>query len=281
MQVNVSVIVPCYNQATYLDECLQSVLDQTYKDWECIIVDDGSTDDSAKIIEKWVVKDSRFISVFKENGGVASARNLGIRNAVGDWILPLDGDDFIAPEYMDKASQNFSDDVLIIYPECRRFGDREGIWELSSYRLQDFLLNNSIVNSCFFKKEDALATQLYDENMDGFEDWEFLIQLVEKHRDKKILKLDYPGLNYRVSVSSRNISLKTTNKDQLAFRYIVDKHLDLYLEFYPYQAILSDNKVLKEELTEQQSWVRYYRRSRIHKLADAVIKYYYRITTIK
>lgn len=275
--MKISVIVPCYNQALYIDECLGSILNQSFRDWECIIVDDGSTDHSSEIISKWLDKDVRLSYIFKENGGVASARNVGIKRAVGDWILPLDGDDFIEPEYMEKASRKFNEEVLIIYPECRRFGDRNGIWELPPYKLQDFLINNSIVNSCFFKKEDALATQLYDENMDGFEDWEFLIQLVEKHRDKKIVKLDYPGLNYRVSVSSRNISLKTTNKDQVAFEYIVSKHRDLYLEFYPYQKILSDNRLMTEELAEQKSWVKYYNSSKIHILAEKLIKFYYRM----
>lgn len=275
--MKISVIVPCYNQALFIEECLGSILTQSFRDWECIIVDDGSTDHSSEIISKWLERDSRFSYIFKENGGVASARNIGIKRAAGDWILPLDGDDFIAPEYMEKASQKFNKEVLIIYPECRCFGDRDGIWELPPYKLQDFLLNNSIVNSCFFKKGDALATQLYDENIDGFEDWEFLIQLVEKHRDKKVLKLDYPGLNYRVSVSSRNIFLKTMNKDQVAFEYIVSKHQDLYLEFYPYQKILSDNRLMTEELAQQKSWVKYYKSSKIHILAEKLIKCYYSI----
>ena len=67
----ISVIVPCYNQAQYLDECLQSVLDQTYTDWECIIVNDGSPDNTEEIAKNWVEKDTRFIYLSKENGGFA------------------------------------------------------------------------------------------------------------------------------------------------------------------------------------------------------------------
>ncbi|WP_374360648.1 glycosyltransferase family 2 protein, partial [Cloacibacterium sp.] len=73
----ISVVVPCYNQAQYLDECLQSVLNQTYQDWECIIVNDGSPDHTEEIAKNWVEKDTRFIYLSKENGGLSSARNAG------------------------------------------------------------------------------------------------------------------------------------------------------------------------------------------------------------
>lgn len=72
----ISVIVPCYNQAQYLDECLQSVLDQTYQNWECIIVNDGSPDNTEEIALRWTKKDSRFRYLKKENEGLSSARNL-------------------------------------------------------------------------------------------------------------------------------------------------------------------------------------------------------------
>ncbi|MFV8358229.1 glycosyltransferase family 2 protein, partial [Flavobacterium sp. XS1P32] len=86
----VSIIVPCFNQAQYLSEALKSVLEQTYENWECIIVNDGSPDDTKQIAQKWVEKDSRFKYIFKENGGLSSARNEGINYAKGTFILPLD-----------------------------------------------------------------------------------------------------------------------------------------------------------------------------------------------
>lgn len=92
----ISVIVPCYNQAQYLDECLQSVLDQTYQDWECIIVNDGSPDNTEEIAKKWLERDQRFRYVWKENGGLSSARNAGLQLAKGEIIQLLDCDDFIS-----------------------------------------------------------------------------------------------------------------------------------------------------------------------------------------
>ena len=92
----ISVIVPCYNQAQYLDECLQSVLDQTYQDWECIIVNDGSPDNTEEVAKNWVEKDSRFKYFYKENRGLSSARNLGIEKSIGKYLFFLDSDDWLA-----------------------------------------------------------------------------------------------------------------------------------------------------------------------------------------
>ncbi|WET01227.1 glycosyltransferase family 2 protein [Flavobacterium sp. YJ01] len=92
----VSIIVPCYNQAQYLEEALQSIFDQTYENWECIIVNDGSLDNTEEIVKKWIIKDSRFKYFYKENGGLSSARNLGLENAKGEYIQFLDSDDYIA-----------------------------------------------------------------------------------------------------------------------------------------------------------------------------------------
>ena len=104
----ISVIVPCYNQAQYLDECLQPVLDQTYTDWECIIVNDGSPDHTEEVAKKWLKKDPRFKYIHKENGGLSSARNAGITQAKGEWVLPLDADDKIGNLYLELAEKEFS-----------------------------------------------------------------------------------------------------------------------------------------------------------------------------
>jgi glycosyltransferase involved in cell wall biosynthesis len=91
----VSIIIPCYNQDKYLNECLQSILDQTYIYWECIIINDGSTDDSEKTVEEWIAKDYRFKYFHQNNNGVSSARNLGLENAAGQFVQFLDSDDIL------------------------------------------------------------------------------------------------------------------------------------------------------------------------------------------
>lgn len=77
----ISIIVPCYKQAHYLGEALQSVLEQTYENWECIIINDGSPDNTEIVAKKWIEKDVRFRYLYKENGGLSSARNAGIKKS--------------------------------------------------------------------------------------------------------------------------------------------------------------------------------------------------------
>ena len=92
-----SIIVPVYNVAPYLRECLDSILAQTFGDWECLCVDDGSSDESGTILDEYALRDSRFRIFHKKNGGVSSARNLALDNAKGEWVWFVDGDDMIHP----------------------------------------------------------------------------------------------------------------------------------------------------------------------------------------
>ena len=116
-----SIITPVYNVEAYLDKCVQSVLSQSYRNIEMILVDDGSTDSSAVLCDKWAQEDSRVIVIHKVNGGVSSARNAGLEVASGEFITFVDPDDFIAPETyaanMDYLLEH--DDIDIIqYPYC-------------------------------------------------------------------------------------------------------------------------------------------------------------------
>ena len=88
-----SIIIPVYNVAPYLRECLDSVLAQTFTDWEAICVDDGSTDDSGAILDEYVARDKRFRVIHQKNAGVSAARNRALQVALGEWITFLDGDD--------------------------------------------------------------------------------------------------------------------------------------------------------------------------------------------
>ncbi len=96
----VSVVIPIYNSEKTLHKCIQSLLDQTYDNWECILVNDGSQDKSEEICREYEQKDSRFIVLSKPNGGVSSARNQGIQRATGAYITFVDSDDYISCDYM-------------------------------------------------------------------------------------------------------------------------------------------------------------------------------------
>ena len=225
----ISVIVPCYNQAQYLDECLQSVLDQTYTDWECIIVNDGSPDNTEDVAKKWVEKDARFRYLFKENGGLSSARNAGIEIAKGEWILPLDADDKIGNQYLELAEKEFEKDYTVIYCEAELFGNEIGKWHLPEFSLENLAKKNCIFCSAFYKKEDWKKVNGYDINMIyGLEDYEFWISLLKNKNTVK--KLPQTLFYYRVKENSMLTSLKSERINKM-FNYISKKHTDFFLEY--------------------------------------------------
>lgn len=102
MEELVSVIVPVYNVEKYLDECITSIVSQTYKNLEIILVDDGSTDCSGKKCDEWKDKDDRIIVVHQENKGVSAARNMGLFKSMGQWIAFVDSDDYVEKNYIEK-----------------------------------------------------------------------------------------------------------------------------------------------------------------------------------
>ena len=99
----ISIIIPMYGVEKYLRRCLDSVLNQTFTDWQAICVDDGSPDKSGEIAEEYAKKDKRFVVIHKENGGLSDARNAGMPHATGDYILYIDSDDFIHPQTLEIA----------------------------------------------------------------------------------------------------------------------------------------------------------------------------------
>ena len=110
----ISIIVPVYNLEKYIAACLDSILAQTYQDFEIIVVDDGSTDASPEIIRQYSFKDKRVKPIFKNNGGVTDARFCGIKNSIGEWIGFVDGDDEIEPymyELLINNAINYNADI--------------------------------------------------------------------------------------------------------------------------------------------------------------------------
>jgi glycosyltransferase involved in cell wall biosynthesis len=228
----VSIIVPCYNQAQYLDEALQSVLDQTHQDWECIIVNDGSPDNTEVVAEKWVAKDNRFIYLYKENGGLSSARNAGIAIARGEFILPLDADDKIAPNYIELAVFTFQEDdfIKVVYCKTEMFGEEKGLWQLQPFSLFDLARFNMIFCSAVFRKEDWELAGGYDVNMIyGLEDWEFWISILKSGGNVKCL--DEVGFYYRIRANSMARAINIEERDYTE-QYVFKKHFAFYQTNY-------------------------------------------------
>lgn len=101
-QPTISVIVPVYNTEKYLGECVQSILNQIFTDFELLLIDDGSTDQSGAICDTYALQDKRVKVFHKENGGVSSARNMGLDEARGEWIVFVDSDDWVANSYFSE-----------------------------------------------------------------------------------------------------------------------------------------------------------------------------------
>jgi glycosyltransferase involved in cell wall biosynthesis len=138
----VSIIVPCYNQAQYLDEALDSVLKQTYENWECFIVNDGSLDDTEAVAKKWLEKDSRFKYLFQENGGLGSARNLGLNNSNGAFIQFLDADDLLD-----------SNKLMLSWNECKGGSSKDISIVVSNFRMFTDKIINSTIPFCQLKQD--------------------------------------------------------------------------------------------------------------------------------
>ena len=109
-----SIVVPCYNVEEYIGKCIESILMQTYKEFELILVDDGSTDKTSEIIKYYAEKDNRIKSIHKENGGLTSARKAGTEFAIGEYIVPIDGDDWINDNYLECFEKVISEHDLDI-----------------------------------------------------------------------------------------------------------------------------------------------------------------------
>ena len=226
----VSIIVPCYNQSVYLSEALDSVLEQSYENWECIIVDDGSTDNTENVAKEYCKKDNRFIYIYQNNSGLSKARNTGVANSKGIYILPLDSDDKIAPQYIEHAINAFksNENLKIVYCRAQLFGLGKGEWKLPEYSLERMLGRNCIFCSGVYKKEDFIRVGGYNPNMKyGFEDWDFWLSILEKGGD--VLQLDEILFFYRI----RNKSMvRSLDDERYSFlrKQIWENHKSLYAE---------------------------------------------------
>ena len=116
-----SIIIPVYNTEEYLRPCLDSILSQSFADYEVLLIDDGSSDESGRICDEYAQKDSRILVFHKENGGVSSARNRGIDNARGEYIVFVDSDDLVTDGYLKHLMESDAD--MVVTGLCK-FGER-------------------------------------------------------------------------------------------------------------------------------------------------------------
>jgi glycosyltransferase involved in cell wall biosynthesis len=197
----VSVIVPCYNYGHLLSETLESLKKQTLSNWECIVIDDGSTDDTKHVAAHYAKQDNRFRYIYQDNEGLSSARNTGILSARGDFIQLLDADDFIAENKLLNQINllKLHTEISIVYSEVRYFktenpdkhfyslneGSEPWIKAYSTHEaFCTALMQNNLfaVNCALFRKEIISNCGLFNTKLKSVEDWEFWVRCSLQHK---------------------------------------------------------------------------------------------------
>lgn len=261
----VSVIMPCYNDGIYIEEAIDSVKKQTYKNWEIIIIDDGSDDENTiNILDN--INDKRITILHTEHLRPAGARNYGIKHAHGTYILPVDSDDKIAPTYMEKAVREIeSDDKIgVVYCEADLFGEKKGKWDLPKYSFETMLLDNVVFVTALFYREDWEKLGGFNTNMKaGMEDYDFWIGILSLGRE--IYQIPEILFHYRIKPVSRTTGFQSDCKQmQEVYRQIYDNHREFYLTNNEEYA-----KILRDALIEQIN-----SRMKYERIFEKIQKYY-------
>ena len=225
---SVTIIITNYNKVDYIKKSIDSALDQTYSDFNVLIIDDGSSDGSLDIIRSYD-SNPKISLILQENIGVIKTRNKAINSAKGDYILQLDGDDALHPEYLSWTVPvlTVNTDVGIVFCKTELFGSKNGVWDLGEYSLINQLTTNQIVVTALFRKADFVKTKGYSEDFArGYEDWDFWLSLLELGLEVK--EINRVGFYYRILKNSRNSSFSKDLEKELKTR-IYKSHQDLYL----------------------------------------------------
>lgn len=228
MHPAISVIVPCYNQEAYIGECIDSILKQSFNDYEIIVINDGSKDNSVAIVESYVSRYGNKIRLInQENDGVIAARNNGIRAATGRYLLPVDGDDKLADDCLGGLYRAMEDGLGdVIYGDTTCFGTKSGKLYLPEPTKWNMMLDNCMVVTALYRKSDAEKYNGYDPYMKkGLEDWEFWLNYIEE--GKTFYHIGKDVLHYRIAFNSRNTSFNKKDFSDL-YQYIKTKHKRLF-----------------------------------------------------
>ena len=192
----ISIIVPIYNAGKTLHRCIDSILSQTYTSWELLLVDDGSTDSSGVICDAYAAQDARVRVFHKENGGVSSARNVGLDNARGEWVTFVDADDYIEENFLKSFEGNLDADLVVGNIQMIRKQEKE---EFSSHISPGYYndikseVANCLTNLCFlapwgkiFRRQLVLGLH-FDESMCISEDTKYVFSFISRSKSLRVL----------------------------------------------------------------------------------------------
>lgn len=227
----VSIVIPYYNNENTIEDTINSIVNQTHKNLEIVIVDDGSTENSKLFLDKIAIKHT--ISVFPQlNSGPSIARNFGAQKSSGNYLLFLDADDKIEETYIEKCISKFNEDstMQIVYSKARYFDYKNEDWHLPELKFPDFLIDNCIFISALIKRETFIEIGLFDTNINFTEDWELWMRIIKKYSINSVYRIPEILFYYRKR-KEKNSLTDTRDIDNSAEKcrlYIYNKHYDLY-----------------------------------------------------
>jgi glycosyltransferase involved in cell wall biosynthesis len=230
----ISVITACHTHGKYINEMLDSVLAQTFQNFEIIIVNEGSTDETQGILN--LITHDKIKVLHTENNGPAAARNHAIHYSKGAIIMNLDADDRISNGLLGKAYDIFTSnpDAGIVYCDAECFGAKTGRFEIGEYTPESMLFDNRIIADAFFRKKDwELAGGYSGELIYGLEDWDFWLKLIEA--EKEVVKIPGETVYYRTYKNSRHSRSGRRKNDRMmmirSLNTIFQRHKKLYARY--------------------------------------------------
>jgi len=231
MRDKISVIIACYNDTEFLENAIDSVRNQDFENIEIILINDGSSLETKEYLSSIKYKVDKFLS--QENEGPGSARNRGIKEATGEYILILDSDDYFEKDFCSRAIEilKANSEIKIVSCYARWFIDERNfqIYKPKGGDVRNFLVSNAAVGNSMIRKSEFIECGGYDEKMkSGFEDWEFFIRLLAK--GGKCCVIPDILFHYRKRTNSR--STGAIEKKYELQEYIYNKHASLYKEHF-------------------------------------------------
>lgn len=225
-----SVIIPSYNQSDFLNQTLNSVLSQTFDDWECLIIDDGSTDNSGAIASEWVVKDKRFRLYTKENGGLSSTRNYGLSKATGQYVQFLDSDDLLHSKKLEEAKLEHEKGYDIVVTSFNMLHTGRSLPPYCTIQ-QKYLNFDSILMEwdgeftipihCGSFSHRFIGDTAFNENVLAGEDWVFWLTMFKKKPQALFIDQELVSYRFHPKSMSRNVKHMIKNK-HIAHQVIYD-----------------------------------------------------------
>lgn len=229
----VSVIMPAYNQAQYIEEAIESLQRQTFCDWEVLVVDDGSPDNVMEIAGRLAADDCRIRLLHTGNNGVSAARNHAVGFARGEYLLALDADDTIEPEYIGRCVEVMDGDsgIDVAYCQWKYFGTDAKTQDVCYFDYESLLLANCIFVTAMIRKDRFLQVGGFDESMrKGLEDWEFWIRYLNEN--SRVYQFRERWFNYRIKPVSRNAEAHRGIGPFELQMYILEKHKETYDRYF-------------------------------------------------